>query len=80
MAPKKSKSSAAAGAGIDAVRKVSLDDIVPSPPEVAASGRPQPKVRAQAPSGQLLPTPRHKKTSFFSVATPSLLAINEQKK
>ena len=42
MAPKKSESSAAAGAGINAVRRVAAH--VPSPPEGAPSGRPQPEV------------------------------------
>ena len=46
MAPKKSESSTAAGAGINAARKVAAH--VPSPPEGDPSG-PQPKVRAQAP-------------------------------
>ena len=42
MAPKKSESSAAAGAGINAVRRVAAH--VSSRPEGAPSGRPQPKV------------------------------------
>ena len=49
MAPKKSESSTAAGAGINAARKVAAH--VPSPPEGDPSG-PQPKVRAQAPSSR----------------------------
>ena len=44
MAPKKSESSAAAGPGINAVRKgAAHDGIVPSRPESASSGRPQPR-------------------------------------
>ena len=49
MAPKKSQSSAAAGAGINAARRVAAHNgIVPSPPEGAPSGRPQAKVSRNA--------------------------------
>ena len=42
MAPKKSESSAATGAGLNAARKVAAHDgIVLSPPEGVPSGRPQ---------------------------------------